>query len=72
MSAMIECAFINSVITTESDRDTSSRTVKTKRITGQTCAQQDTMARKISGLKPMWLRPSAAQEKSEYASTPLK
>ena len=75
---MIECAFINSVITTDSDRD-STPAVKNTNIL-QTCAQQDTMEKRISGLRMMWLRQSAARDKSGCAtsqfqsltSTPLK
>lgn len=63
MSAMIECAFINSVITTDTDRDPA----KTRNQNAiQTCAQQDTMAKRISELRMMWLKPSAARDKSEY------
>lgn len=64
MSAMIECAFINSVITTDSDRDRDSNTAFRRNDILKTCAQQDTMEKRISGLRMMWLRPSAAPEKS--------
>ncbi|XPS70223.1 hypothetical protein M3J09_002462 [Ascochyta lentis] len=63
MSAIIECAFVNSIITIDCDRDRSSRATSTART--EPCAQQDTMGKRISELKTMWLRPSAARDKSE-------
>lgn len=64
MSAIIECAFVNSVITTDCEHD---RNLKAGSTTIESCAQQGTMEKRISGLKMMWLRPSAARDKSEYA-----
>ena len=66
MSAIIECAFVNSVITTDCDRD---RNLKASSTAIESCVQQGTMEKRISGLKMMWLRPSAAPDKSEYALT---
>jgi hypothetical protein len=68
MSAMIECAFINSVITTDTDRDHDINPASRRNDILKTCAQQDTMEKRISGLRMMWLRPSAAPEKSGYVS----
>lgn len=61
---MIECAFINSVITTDSDHDNPSKGRSSNSV--QTCAQQDTMAKRISELRMMWRGPSVARDKSEY------
>ena len=65
MSAMIECAFINSVITSDRSYDRDKDTRVNSGISTPICAQQDTMEKRISGLRMMWMRPSAGRDKSE-------
>jgi hypothetical protein len=66
MSAMIECAFINSVITSDRSYDRDKNPRGDSGNTTPTCAQQDTMEKRISGLRMVWLKPSAARDKSGY------
>lgn len=63
MSA-IESAFVNSVISRDRDKDEASESSFGTISTSMTCAQQDTMARRILGSR-MWKSKSAARDKSE-------
>lgn len=67
MSATIECAFVNSIITADWDFDRDTR-AGTKNITIEPCAQQGIMEKRISELRMMWLSRSAARDRSEYDS----
>lgn len=66
MSAIIESAFVNTVINRERDKSLPSRT-SSGTSTPTTCEQPDTMAKKISGLR-MWTSKNVAQDKSEYVA----
>lgn len=76
MSAIIECAFVNSVINTDyaSDSGSNSGSTTPKGFSAKReeaiCAQHDTMEKRISGLR-MWLSKSVVRDKSGYVSPRL-
>jgi hypothetical protein len=66
MSA-IESAFVNTVVSRESENHPDSRASTGGTNTPTACAQQDTMVKKISGLR-MWTSRSVAQDRSGYVT----
>lgn len=64
MSA-IESAFVNSIIIQERDKTKDSRVRNLYQNTHIQCVQQDTMAKRISGLR-MWTSRNVDEDKSGY------
>jgi len=65
MSTIIECAFVNSVISTECDCDRNSYR-RAGNTAVESCAQQGITEKRISGLRMLWLSRSAARDECEY------